>query len=199
MFFLHVESFCALDLNVIRARYWSRAIPPPGTRREPSEMPERNAQNVPVQMLDKRGRDVYGFFKKSYRVKVAHEVHALFLGGTEAVRQDDDDFQRVSETRNSFPKFCNSANSRSTSFSKWKVFCETICSGSRMRRNRWKQKQPSRDQTRSAPPFFTDMGLLQRHIKYEHLNKWSPGPRYVRANLVTVEIPKETWHWSSIF
>ena len=29
-FFLHAESFCPHDFNVIRARYWSRAVPPPG-------------------------------------------------------------------------------------------------------------------------------------------------------------------------
>ena len=56
--FVHVEDFRALDQNVIRATHWSRAIPPPGTRRELEEAPEKEkkAQNVQVQMLDTRGR-----------------------------------------------------------------------------------------------------------------------------------------------
>ena len=42
---LHVESFCALDLNVIRARYWS-AIPPPGKRREFGEVREKETHKT---------------------------------------------------------------------------------------------------------------------------------------------------------
>ena len=59
---------------------------------------------------------------ESHKARVAHEVHALSWGGTtEAVRHDDDDFQRMSDVRNSFPELGNSAKSCGTSFSMWKV------------------------------------------------------------------------------
>ena len=41
VFSARVELFCALDMSVIRARYWSRAIPLSGTRRAHSEVIEK--------------------------------------------------------------------------------------------------------------------------------------------------------------
>ena len=45
---------------------------------------------------------------------------------------------------------------------------------------------------------FTEMGLLRRHLKYEHLNKWPRRHKYIHANLVNVEIPKETRHFAQL-
>ena len=52
--------------------------------------------------------------------------HALI----EAVRHDDDNFQRVPDVRNSVFEFDNSAKPRSADVSKWEVFYGTIYSGS---------------------------------------------------------------------
>ena len=39
--------------------------------------------------------------------------------------------------------------------------------------------------------FFNELGLLRRHIQREHLNKWSPWHKYIRANTMNIEIPEE--------
>ena len=38
---------------------------------------------------------------------------------------------------------------------------------------------------------FSEIGLLRRHIKRGHLNKWSPWQKYMRANTMNIEIPEE--------
>ena len=38
---------------------------------------------------------------------------------------------------------------------------------------------------------FSEIGLLRRHIKREHLYKWSPRQKYMRANTMNIEIPEE--------
>ena len=38
---------------------------------------------------------------------------------------------------------------------------------------------------------FSEIGLLRRHIKRDHLNKWSPWEKYMRANTMNIEIPEE--------
>ena len=42
----HSVLFCALDFNVIRARYWSRVIPPPRTRCEHGGVTEKEAHKT---------------------------------------------------------------------------------------------------------------------------------------------------------
>ena len=60
----------------------------------------------------------------------------------------------------------------------------------------WEEKTQTEEAPHECPDtkcfcVFVEMSELRRHIKHEHLNKWSPKHRYVHANVVDVQIPKE--------
>ena len=120
--------------------------------------------------------------------------YSSFSGGeyawTKAPGHDDDDFQRVSDVRNSFPENDNSSNSCGTSFSKWKVLRESICLGLRMGGKAETEALVACGDLECSS-VFNEMGLLQRHMKCEPSNKWSSRHSNIRAKLVNVEIPKE--------
>ena len=77
----HVDFFCALVLNVIRARYWSRSFPPPGTRRELGETTEKETHKTYQCKCWTKERQSCTEFFEPHRTRVSHEVHALFWGG----------------------------------------------------------------------------------------------------------------------
>ena len=83
---------------------------------------------------------------------VAHEVRALFLGGTHGLQLylESDDVERLPDVRNRIPEIGNSANSQCKSFQKWRVFCELIRSGSRMGRKDGDRSTLSRVLTQSV-------------------------------------------------
>ena len=79
--------FVALDFNVIRARYWSRAIPPPRTRCEQGGVTEKEAHKTyQYRCWTKRGKEVHGVFLKSHGAGVALEVHPLFWRGSHGLK-----------------------------------------------------------------------------------------------------------------
>ena len=84
-----------VDLNVVRTRHWSRAIPP-ATRQKQEVTKIETHKKLQCRCRAKEGRKCTEFFSQNE---------------SEALRHDDDDFQRVSDVRNSFPEFGSNANS----------------------------------------------------------------------------------------
>ena len=90
-------------------------------------------------------------------------------------RHDDDDFQRVSGV----------PNSCSASVSEREMFYE--CSNGRHGR---RQKHLTNGDPECV--FIVNgMGLLRRHMKHGHPNKWSPRHKYMSACITNIEIPDE--------
>ena len=76
VFSSHVDSFSALDLNVIRARHGCRATPPPGTRREFGDVPEKETHKTHQCRCWTREGERYTDFFESHKARVAQEVHS---------------------------------------------------------------------------------------------------------------------------
>ena len=125
VFYLHAGDSCARDLNVVRARHRSTTWPPPGTVQELDEKTAKETHKTyQCRCWTREGEKCTDFFE-THKARVAHEVHALWLGGTRGLHLDVTTMTATHES-----PMC--ANSRGASFSKWKVFRESICSGLRM-------------------------------------------------------------------
>ena len=84
--FMDVENVCALDANVVRARYWSRTWPFPGTCRELGEVLEKETHKTcQCKCWTKKGEKCMERFE-THKARLAHAVHALSLCGTHGLR-----------------------------------------------------------------------------------------------------------------
>ena len=180
--YLHAEECSALDLNVMRARYWSTKWPLPGTVEEREEVFEKETHKTyQCRCWTREGEKCTDFFE-TYNAGVAHEVRALWLGSTHGLKLHVTTMtisHRCPMCETVFFEFDRSANSCSASVSKREMFYESIRSSVRL-----EEKSGNRSTFCMSRPrvqvLFNEIGLFRRHIKRGHLNKWLPGQVHTR-------------------
>ena len=185
------SSFCALDLNLIRSRYWCRAIPPPGTRRELGEVPEKEPHKTYQCNCWTREEERCTEFFESHTARVAHDVHALFWSGTHGLK--------MNVTRMTISNVCPMCetvfpNLATVRIHGVKAFRNRRCFVNRSALGRKGRRQTHllHVLTRSALHSSTKCPFWDVYIKLEHPSKWCPSHSNARANFVEVEIPKRT-------
>ena len=138
VFSSHVDSFCALDLNVVRTRHSRRAIPPPATRQKQEEVTEiETYKKLQCRRCTKEGQRCTEFYFHTKRACRVKRVPCFWVTRTDkAVPYENDNFHRLPYVRNRFPEIGNSANFTNDRNAKRRQILRRACNFPTKRRKR---------------------------------------------------------------